>query len=191
VNYRVDALTRWRLAGCDYLAGEYDRAADQLALIIHQPDFDPALQPLADLQRVAALVLGGRAEEGQAVAQEITQREQSMRALDPVAATYASVLARVIAGIEPENAIASVFNKLIAMPGALLYREDEFFFAGELARRRGDLSLAAAHYQRCIDLARDDWPASWARVRLLELSRSVPAAPAGAKRQANSTEVVQ
>jgi len=57
----------------------------------------------------------------------------------------------------------------------LLFQEDVQFFAGELARQRGDLSGAAVRYQRCIDLARDEWPANWSRYRLSQLAQAAVA----------------
>ena len=54
------------------------------------------------------------------------------------------------------------------------YRDDVEFFLGENAHRRNEMSVARDHYQRCLDLARDRWPANWARFRLRQLDAPAP-----------------
>jgi hypothetical protein len=83
----------------------------------------------------------------------------------------------VLTGIEREDRIAAVVGSLLGNVGerSLRFQEDEHFFAGELARQRGDYGEAALRYQRCIDLARDEWPANWARYRLSQVAQPPPA----------------
>jgi predicted RNA polymerase sigma factor len=92
-----------------------------------------------------------------------------------VAITYGAAIARVITGIEREDRVASLVEGLVGSMGdrPLLFQEDEHFFGGELARQSGDLQRAATRYQRCIDLARDEWPANWARFRLAQLASTI------------------
>ena len=86
--------------------------------------------------------------------------------------TFASAIARGITGLESESPQELALDSLVGQLGkqSLLYRDDEHFFAAELARQRGDLSEALVQYQRCIDLSRDEWPANWARHRLAQLA---------------------
>ncbi|MEW6199048.1 MAG: serine/threonine-protein kinase [Planctomycetota bacterium] len=165
---RVDAYTLLRLAQCDYLAEDYARAADAFAEVLPRPDFDPAQGPQVALQRVAALWLAGRPAEARQAAARVSEPSLPGRYADIVASTYASVIARVITGIERESTAAALVDSLLGAVGErrVLFQDDEHFFAGELARQRGASAEAAVHYQRCIDLARDEWPANWARCRL-------------------------
>jgi tetratricopeptide (TPR) repeat protein/predicted Ser/Thr protein kinase len=168
----VDATTRWRLAACEYLGGNYDGAESGLAAALQQPDFDPGQAPTAALQRVAALWLAGRTSAARSAALQVGAPDAQGRRGDPVAATYASAIARVMTGIEREDRLATVVDSLLGNVGErpLLFKEDVHFFAGELARQRGDRNGAAIRYQRCIDLARDEWPANWAHYRLNQLA---------------------
>jgi WD40 repeat protein len=168
----LDAFSRWRLAACDYLAGAYDDAAPELAAVLQQPDFDPAQAPTAALQRVAALWLAGHPAAARQAALHVGDADAQGRGGDIVATTYASAIARVITGLEREDRVTALVDSLVGNMGErpLLFQEDEHFFAGELAAQRGDRGQAAGYYQRCIDLARDVWPANWARFRLSQLA---------------------
>jgi hypothetical protein len=131
--------------------------------------------PTVALERVAALWLGGRPGEARQAALQVGAPDRLGRRGDPVAATYASAIARVITGIEREDRVATLVEGLVGNVGErpLSFQEDEHFFGGELARQSGDLRRAATSYQRCIDLARDEWPANWARFRLAQLASAV------------------
>jgi predicted Ser/Thr protein kinase len=168
----LDARSLAQLAATDYLAQDHDHAADELAAVAARPDLEPAQAPLIALQRVAALLLAKRNEEARAVAARIGDPDPWNRRGDLVATTYAGVTARVIAGIERQSAVATLVDSVLGSlgPRAADFREDEYFFAGELARLRGDAAQAAVQYQRCLDLARDTWPANWARYRLRHLN---------------------
>lgn len=175
----VDALTRLRLAQCDYLVGAYDEAAQGLAGVLRQPDLDPAGAPAAALQRVVALLRAGRTGEARRAALHIGDPDPFGRRSEVVATTYASVIARLLTGVERESAAAAVLDSLLASFGErpLLFQDDEHFFAGEMATQRGAPAEAVEHYQRCLDLARDEWPANWARYRLSQLTQNRAAAP--------------
>jgi len=168
----VDALTLHRAAECDYLAGAYDAAAAGLAVVLQQPDCEPAQRPTIVLERVAALTRAGRPAEARQAAATIGAADAFGRAGDVVAATSARMIARFITGAESENPLTTGLERLIGAfaERSLLFEDDAYFFVGEIARQRGDPAEAAVKYQRCIDVARDRWPASWARYRLAELS---------------------
>jgi predicted Ser/Thr protein kinase len=172
----ADAITEWRLAACDYLAEDYASAARRMAMVVRRHDFDAAQLPRAALQRVAALVMANELATARTEARTISDPVITGQFSDIVATTYASAIARTIAGLENEDPRAAALDRLVASFGqrSLEFRDDEHFFAGELARRRGDVSEAAVQYQRCIDLARDAWPANWSRYRLRELSVATP-----------------
>ncbi len=176
----VDAFTMWRLAECDYLAEEYEDAAVALAKVLDRADADPTRAPTLVLERTAALVFTGQVSRARAAAGRIGEPDARGRTGDIVAMTSARAIARVMTGIESESLMAAGLDSLLgslAKP-SLLYRDDEHFFLGELARHRGDLAEAAVEYQRCIDLSRDAWPANWARHRLeqsrTEVAQSTP-----------------
>jgi len=148
----VDALTRLRLAQCDYLVGAYDEAAQGLAGVLRQPDLDPAGAPAAALQRGVALLRAGRTGEARRAALHIGDPDPFGRRSEVVATTYASVIARLLTGVERESAAAAVLDSLLASFGErpLLFQDDEHFFAGEprpgarrVARELGALSPVA------------------------------------------------
>jgi hypothetical protein len=93
-----------------------------------------------------------------------------------VAQAAARAIARFITGLESDAPLAAGWETLLTTFGqtafALEFHDDVHFFRGELARRRGDIATAMVHYQRCIDLSRDPWPANWSRFRLAQLASS-------------------
>ncbi|MBK9118333.1 MAG: protein kinase [Phycisphaerales bacterium] len=175
-DFGLDAFSRLRLAECEYLAGDAARAEASYAAVLLLDDFDAERAATVALQRVAALLASDRLEEARRVALRIGDPDARGRKPDLVAATFASVIARSITGIERDSALAAAVDSIVAAVGqrALLYQDDEHFFAGELARLRGEPETAAVHYQRCVDLARDAWPSNWARYRLAMLIGQSP-----------------
>ncbi len=168
----VDALTTLRIAECDYLAGAYDAAVTGYTSALAAPDLDPAGAPTVALERVAALVMGDRLPEARQAALRIGEADSWRRFGDPVAATAARIVARVLTGQEDQAPALAGLDDLVTRfdERSLLYKDDGPFFIGELARQRGDNAQAAEQYERCIDLAQDTWPANWARYRLAELA---------------------
>jgi tetratricopeptide (TPR) repeat protein len=171
-----DAETALRIAQCRHLAGEYALAAEQFGRVLRAPDLDNATIPTVQLQQVAALVLAARTDEARAAAYRVDSLRRPSPRIDVVAATSARDIARFLTGLTSENLLAASVEALLGRfaEGSLRFHDDGPFFAGELARQRGDLKEAQAQYQRCIDLARDTWPSNWARFRLLQLSRAAP-----------------
>jgi hypothetical protein len=168
---QTDTMTDWRIAQCDYVLEAYDQAEAELADVLTRADFDPARAPTAALQRVSALMLAGRSAEARQAALRIGAPDPWGRYGEILATRYASVIARLITGIEQDSPAEAMLDGVL---GSLLFQDDQHFFAGEMARQRGEASEAARHYQRCIDLSRDDWPANWARYRLGQLSSRSP-----------------
>jgi len=168
----LDATTALRMAECDYLAGDLAAATAGFAHVLALPDLPPALAPTVALERTAALVLDGRVTEARAAAQRIGEARGRRPPADPIIATAARIVARALTGEEQQRPALSAFDDLLTRldERSLLYRDDGPFFLGELARQRGDAAQALVQYQRCLDLARDTWPANWARYRLAELA---------------------
>gem|GEM_PF-1103810 len=176
----LDAVSLLRLAQCDYLSEDYRRAAAGFAQVLAAEDADPSTLPTVALQLVAALTLAGQLTEARQAALRIGRQDELGREVDLVALTYANLIACRMAGVERDDPRATALDSLVGTFGerSLLFQEDEYFFAAETLRQRGDLFNAAVQYQRCIDLARDVWPANWARYRLSTLPQPTAAGPA-------------
>ncbi|MFH1746660.1 MAG: WD40 repeat domain-containing serine/threonine protein kinase [Planctomycetota bacterium] len=173
----LDAYSALRIAQCDYLRGAYQQAADELARVLTRPDLDTAHVPTVQLQQTAALVLAGDYRAAEAVARRIGSLRLESPRLDNVAGNSARDIARYLTGLESESLLAAsveLFVTRFAAEGSLGFQDDAHFFQGEQALRRDEPEQAAAHYQRCIDTARDTWPANWSRFRLLQLSNRAP-----------------
>ena len=198
---RVDAFTAWRSAACMYLADRYSAAADALASVIEMPDLAAAWRPMVAMQQVAALTLAGRSAEARAVVARIagpavtslrgSRRADSEQAIRAIVATQAArVIGRLMTELSPEAAADADWDTLLpsfferervvsvyAEP-LLQFYDDVHFFTAEVARQRGHLQDAAVEYQRCIDVARDTWPADWAQYRLSQIAAETDAASA-------------
>ncbi len=169
----VSSLTTWRAAECAYLTGDYKVALTLLDAAIARPDFDPRLAPLAALERVAALLRDGQPDAARDAVAQVSMADTHGRPGDAVAAAAARVIARFITGMESQQFFETGFESLLTSTFAersLDFHDDVHFFAGELAELEGEPSEAAVHYQRCIDTARDVWPANWSRYRLRQLT---------------------
>ena len=174
----VDAYTALRIAQCDYLVGKYEQASVQLAQLSERKDFGAELVPTIQLQQTAALVLAGRLPEARVVARRIGALRRDSPRIDVNATTSASDIAYYLTGLESESPAAAFIQRYlvgavaagVGMESVLRFHDDGHFFQGELARQNEKYEEAAAQYQRCIDVARDNWPANWARYRLQQLS---------------------
>ena len=179
----VDVYTALRIAQCDYLVGNYRLAADGFDTVLKRSGFPPASVPSTQLQRAAALVLADDLDEARMVAQEIDALQQAWNAADDSEVNAARNIARTLTGLDAERSDTEGESSLVAIVGQFVgevtaeslrgfyqrFYDDVHFFAAELARARGQSEEAAADYQRCIDVARDRWPANWARYRLRQL----------------------
>lgn len=167
----LDVVSARRLAECEFLAEQYQSAADQMASLLVQQGLLPEQRPLVELERVLALVLAGSTSEARSAVQKMTVP----RSGDPGAMEARSALdiANFVAGLKSDSVLTASLNVLLDTFGgaSLDYNDDPYFVRGELARTQGDLAAAALHYQRCIDLAQDAWPSNWARYRLLRMSQ--------------------
>lgn len=169
----LDVLSLLRLAQCEYLSEQYASAADRLYQILQHPNFDARHTPLVELQEAAALVLDGRLEDARSVVQRMRNPDRAHVEADFVSTASARVIGRFLVGIGGDNLMAAGFDGILAAVAeqSLDYRDDQHFFAAEIARSRGEREEALRQYQRCIDVARDTWPANWARHRLRQMSQ--------------------
>lgn len=163
----LDAATLLRLAQCEYLAGNYADADAGLAAVVERPDFDRYELPTVQLQRAAALLLSQNVEAARRLVNQFGASDDGGSRINIAGAASARVIGRYMVGLESENVLAEGLVRLVSLADeSLLYRDDIHFFLGELERARGRWDQAQNQYQRCIDLARDAWPANWARYRL-------------------------
>jgi tetratricopeptide (TPR) repeat protein/predicted Ser/Thr protein kinase len=174
---QLDASTELRIAQCRYLAGDYLAAAEAFGQLTQRPDLYSALLPTVQLEQVAALVLGQDAARARSIAAHIGSFSRAAVRADPAAMDAARDIARTLTGLETERPVIAWFTQLAAEAVEnlrvvdLRFHDDAYFFEGELARVSGNRAHALASYQRCIDLARDEWPSGWARYRLRQLSQ--------------------
>ncbi|MBU0637763.1 MAG: protein kinase [Planctomycetes bacterium] len=171
----VDAHTLWRMAECDYMAGDFSRAASLLRDLPDRLDFDATAIPWVELELTATLLMDERIGEAREIVPEIGHHERSLKHPNLTGMTFARVIGQYLTGAGGESLVASTFEGLLMTSFAeetLTYRDDVHFFSGELARRGGDLDRARAQYQRCVDTARDVWPANWSRYRLRQMAQN-------------------
>lgn len=176
----LDIYSEWRRAELTYLLDRPADAAPLFNALLTRPDFAARDAPRAKLEHIAALVFADRRGEARGRLQQLEGEYRGGAGIDPVALTAAfSVASQLVRGdvsTAPEEQ-AGAFLRLFR-EAWLSYRDDGEFFAGELLRLRGDDAGAAQRYQRCIDLARDPWPANWARYRLEKWASRSAAPPA-------------
>ncbi len=123
-----------------------------------------------ELETIAALVSAERKGQAQQMVEAIDERPQPTGP-ELIQFTAVKAIAQSLVGMSTETEISAGVKGTIFLISAEspLYVDDIEFFAGEMARLSGNLPEARAHYRRCVDMARDPWPQSWARVRLRQL----------------------
>jgi hypothetical protein len=168
----VDAMTRWRLAQCEYVLDEPAKAAEGLRDLVDLPGLSPADAARTRMQLMAALYLADKPREAEAVLRgldKLSSPQERAAATDQMAAV---VVGSSLLGAQEQTQWAGTLQALLSQfrEAWLPYRDDIEFFSGERARKAGDLNAARQHYQLCIDIANDPWPAPWARHRLKQLS---------------------
>lgn len=174
-GHPLDRDAQRRLAGCEYLLGKEGDAAERLGRLVDESQSWSADTGRLTVEWIAALVANQQVDAARRVVRTF---ETPNIAGDR--APFATIAAQVLGGVLVEDArelklttvqrsIVSVLETPLAQSQWSLYRDDVEFLLGENARRRGELETARAHYQRCIDLARDEWPANWARYRLRQM----------------------
>lgn len=168
---RIDAHTSWRIAECLYLLDRPGESRAELLATLRRPDFNAHDLPRAYLGLLAAQALMPDLADYGDLRQLLESTPRLARAAGSAEMTTLQWIGRALfeSGARPGS-----HGQMQAMLGYLEglsvpYRDELVFIAGETARARGDLTLAARQYQRCIDLARGDWPANWARYRLQQL----------------------
>lgn len=172
---QVGAFTARTAARCGYLLGEPAKSAELYSSLAARREFASARETAQlHLEWIAALVAADRRAEAAGLLRRFeSTRTSDDRALVPTMAT--EVLGRMIVEDLPDVRLTGAY---LALANVLsdqwsAYRDDIEFFLGESARLRGDFRAAADRYQRCLDLARDDWPTPWAQWRLSEVSELV------------------
>lgn len=168
----LDAYSAWRRAECEYVLGDPLAAAEALARVVEQRDFCSRDAARLQLERLAGLYLGDRRSESESLLDrldEVCRARGRSSTIDLIAAV---VIGNYLLGRQEESQLAASFQAFLRVfeESWLNYRDDIEFFAGEAARKRGDLDAARERYRRCIDMARDAWPAGFARQRLAQLS---------------------
>lgn len=168
----LDAESLRRLAESEYLLDNFGRAADLLSEALGRADLGAGSMARVQVERAAALRLAGRLDEARAAAAEIGAHPRVSGRLDRVAMSTWRSVGALLAGDGNENVVTAAIGGLLANMSdeALPVRDDPHFFMGELARARGRRDDAFRHYQRCIELSRDDWPAAWAKWRIRQLT---------------------
>ncbi len=170
----LDAYSLWRLAECWYLADEPEKAARFFARIAKRTDFDPRDLARLQLQRLAATQLAGHSAAADSMLSEFSAIAGAGGRGSTLDTMAAMVIGNYLLGRQEESQVAATVKLILSNFGEqwLLYEDDVAFFVGERERLGGNLEAARSAYQRCIDLARDDWPANWARHRLGQLSKA-------------------
>ena len=173
---RIDSVTQWRLAECAYVLDEPGAAADLLTRLLDAPGLSVPDMARLRLELIAAHYLSGREEQAQAVLRSLDRLGhlgERGSAVDQVAAI---VVGSYLLGQAEQSQWTATLQALLSQfrERWLAYRDDIEFFAGERARKAGDLEAARQQYQLCIDLASDGWPSPWARHRLRQLSNTAP-----------------
>ncbi|MFO0839483.1 MAG: serine/threonine-protein kinase [Phycisphaerae bacterium] len=172
VGGQTDDYTAWRLAECNYLFGRLEQAAADLSSLERSNGLASADRRMVRLERVAALCLSGRLREARVEMSQVQAQQVFDHSREETLDSMATLLlGNYLLGSQAESQLAASIKALMTIfeERWLNYQDDVHFFAGELARSRGDFAHARERYQRCIDLARDSWPSNWARYRLAHL----------------------
>jgi WD40 repeat protein/predicted Ser/Thr protein kinase len=173
---KLDFDSERHLAACEYLLGDSAASVARFGALVDRSAKWEVRTGLLTLQWIAALVENGRIDDARRIV-------RSFDSLAPAEdnSLIASLTTSAIGGmiVEGERELrlsppARAFVTTVLAAQWANYRDDVEFFLGENARRRGEQSVARDHYQRCLDLARDPWPANWARFRLRQLDAPAP-----------------
>jgi len=167
----LDALGRCRLAECHYLLGDA-RATAEIEALIASRELTAQERLRVHLLHVAAEALAGNAERVTAALAQLRADELADVRSDPAVLVAAGFIAKLLASRAfdaPPDPRTQAMMTLFASRWTYL-RDDVDFYRAELASRLGETGHAARLYQRCVDGARDEWPANWAAYRLRELS---------------------
>jgi WD40 repeat protein len=167
----IDAVTLMQLAECEYLEGSPADAADDFLRARGFPDADALPDIRLELETIAAFVAAGRDAQARLRVAAFAERPRPTGSDALVEFTAAQIIAHSLIGTSDESEISAGLKGAMVVfnPRWPLYADDIEFFLGEIARLKNNPAEAKARYHRCIDLARDPWPQSWARLRLTQL----------------------
>ncbi|RMF71320.1 MAG: hypothetical protein D6744_18100, partial [Planctomycetota bacterium] len=171
----TDVYTRWRAAECALLVDDLPRAITALREVASDGRLLARDHARVQLELLAAHVLIEDFESAREHLAAIQRIGRRVRGDETAGVMAAMVVGRYLLGDQTEAQVATALGAFLNMfkEQWLAYRDDVEFFAGELARHRGDFDTAARRYQLCIDLAVDAWPADWARHRLRQISAKI------------------
>ncbi|MBI5864538.1 MAG: protein kinase [Planctomycetes bacterium] len=175
-NRRLDPDSELRLAECEYLLGDYGPALRRYAALAQQPQRSAADSSRLAVEWMAAMAAAGQFDDARQIARsfESLSGAADQSVLTRIAgAVIGEILAEQLGEARLSPTARALTTTVFAGPWSS-YRDDVEFFLGENARRRDDMRAARDHYQRCLDLSRDEWPASWARFRLKQLEAAAP-----------------
>ena len=172
----TDVYTHWRAAECELLHDDYSAAIGGLTALLAGDQLLHRDRARARLELLAAYVLSDQPGEACACLADMQKIGRHTGGDETAGSMAALLIGRYLLGEQTESQVNAAFGAFLNVfkDQWLEYRDDVEFFAGELARKGGDLPAAAGRYQLCIDVAVDAWPADWARHRL-EQMRALPA----------------
>jgi len=172
----LDPLSKRTLAECHYLLDEPALAIGPLGELLKSSAFDELELSRTHIEFIAALVGAGRRDDARASLRELESLRKTIWRQFGAGLTSAAIAGILVEG---EGRVAGGVQAISSLlpEQSRVYQDDLEFFAGEAARRRGDLAAARARYQSCVDQARDAWPADWARFRLEQLATQTATQP--------------
>lgn len=171
----VDTISLLRRAECRYLLGRPEAAVAALREVSERDDLHVTDLARVYLELAAAAALSDSPEYARKTLVLFEARVARLPAVDLAGVLATRLIGSVIVGQQSENELATGLAAVLKLVEGqwVEHRDDLEFFMAELARRNGDIALARQRYQRCIDIARDEWPSGWARYRLAQLGATV------------------
>ena len=172
LDERTDAYTLWKRLECDYLLGDPAAIADEFGQLLYREELDDADVPRVYLQWLGALALADRRDEMREVLRGAATHPRLRRMAPSAAMMAAQVVGNTLADEETGQSTRVQLRSFLGRLEGLTapYLDDIEFFSGELSRKWGDLEAAQSAYERCIDVAADEWPANWAALRLRQIT---------------------
>ena len=172
LDERLDAYTQWKRLECEYLLGDPTTTADQLGELLYRDELDDADVPRVFLQWLGALALADRQSEIREILRGAISHPRLRRMAPSAAMTAAQMVGHTLADEESGQSTSIQLRSILGRFEGLTvpYLDDIEFFSGELSRKWGDIDAARASYERCIDVAADEWPANWAALRLRQIA---------------------
>lgn len=168
----ADTLSLLRRAECQYLLGPPASAVAALRAVADRDDLHLGDLARVHLELACAAVLADSPELARKSLAAFEARAARLPGVDLASVLATRLIGNVLVGQQSETELAAGLAAVLKLVEGqwLEHRDDLDFFIAEVARQNGDLGTARQRYQRCIDIARDEWPAAWARYRLAQLA---------------------